>query len=332
MKVAIIGLGNIARTHYHALTGMEGVEVVGLCDINPEKRELFPRHIPFFQDYVEMIQLLRPDCVNICLPHYLHYPVTQQCASMGTNVFVEKPSSLNYQQGLEFEKLEETYGVKIGICYQSRYNATTKQLKKLLASGEYGKITGISAVLHWNRDVQYYKASPWRGNLEQAGGGVLINQAIHTIDLIRCFIGKPCVMISGTVGNIQHFDHVDVEDFAVANLFFPDNIKVLLSASLANHRDEGVNIHVDCETARFQIQGDKLFLLASPINQLIVQNEKVEVGKACYGNSHGAIMADFFSAIQRGGPYINAAQTIENLKIIDGIKKSSEESRAVSLA
>lgn len=331
MKVAIIGLGNISKNHFQAISSLDGVSLVGICDLDHQKRASFPLSIPFFKDYKDMILKVNPDCVHICLPHFLHYEVARECAALGVNIFTEKPFSLNYRQGLDFLKLEEKYNVKIGICFQSRYNFTTIKLKQLLDSGDYGNIIGINAVLNWNRDQLYYSSSPWRGQLATAGGGLLINQGIHTIDLIRYFIGEPCLRVNGKIGNIQHFKNVDVEDFAVFNLFFSNNIKVLFTGSLANFKDEGVEINVACENALFKIKGNRLFLLDASGEHLIAENEENTVGKACYGSSHKLIIKDFYDAILNETYYVNAKDTIENLKIIDAVRQSSLENKIIEL-
>ncbi|MEM5593934.1 Gfo/Idh/MocA family oxidoreductase [Niallia circulans] len=111
------------------------------------------------------------DCVHICLPHYLHYPVTKACVEKGIHVLQEKPLALHTEEGLELLKLEEdNKQVKIAICFQNRLNETVEKLRQIIAENKYGKIVGIKGIVTWARTKSYYDNKPWRGKLDLAGG------------------------------------------------------------------------------------------------------------------------------------------------------------------
>ena len=217
MKAAVIGFGTISGTHMKAIAANDGMELAAICDIKEELKVKVPEGVAFYTDYKQMCQEIKPDVVHICLPHYLHYPVTKDVVEMGFNVFCEKPVALNVEEAEAFAALEEAHPeVKIGICLQNRMNDTTIELKKILDSGEYGEIRGVRGFVPWYRDSSYYEVSPWRGIMQYAGGGCMINQALHTLDLLYYF-GGDISRIHAVVGQTNDLG-IEVEGDIVRGL------------------------------------------------------------------------------------------------------------------
>lgn len=143
-KAAVIGLGDISPIHLAAIAGNPDIELCAVCDIDPEAGQRAPEGVPFYTDYEEMLREAKPDCVHVCLPHYLHYPVSKYFAEHGVNVFCEKPVALNTAQAKEFAALETAHPeVHIGICLQNRLNESVEMLKSIIESGEYGRLSLI---------------------------------------------------------------------------------------------------------------------------------------------------------------------------------------------
>lgn len=153
-----------------------------LCMIDPERQKNFDG-VPFYTDYIKLLEQEKPDCVHLCLPHYLHYTAAREAVLRDVHVFCEKPMALNRREAQDFVRLEEEHPkLQIGICLQNRRNQTVERLKKIIESGSYGCLTGIRGFVPWKRTKAYYDEKPWRKSWEQAGSGVLLNQAIHTLD------------------------------------------------------------------------------------------------------------------------------------------------------
>ena len=189
MKAAIVGFGTISIVHIDAIASNPGMELVAICDINEDLAAKVPEGVKFYTDYKKMAEEVKPDVIHNLLPHYLHYPVTKDLVEMGFNVFCEKPIALNSKEAEQFCQLEKDHPeVKIGVCLQNRMNETTEELKRIIESGEYGKIVGIRGFVPWRRDKAYYDAQPWRGKWKYAGGGSMINQSLHTLDLLYFLI------------------------------------------------------------------------------------------------------------------------------------------------
>ena len=133
LKVAVIGLGTISHIHIPAIKANPNAELVAVCDND----ETLSNSVPganFYSNYEEMLANEDLDCVHICLPHYLHFPVTKACVEKGVHVFLEKPLGLNTEEGLALVKLEEEYkDIKIGVCLQNRNNESFEKLQESLA-------------------------------------------------------------------------------------------------------------------------------------------------------------------------------------------------------
>jgi predicted dehydrogenase len=334
IQAAIIGLGVISKTHIAAIESLNSARLIAACDTDPAKGSLLPAGTAFYTDYEEMFRREKPDVVHICLPHFLHYPAAKKAAEAGFNIFAEKPLAMNGAEAAEYIKLEKTYGVKICLCLQNRLNATSETLRGLLQSGEYGGITGIRGSVAWYRSKEYYEAGPWRGLMAQAGGGCMINQAIHTMDLMQYFAGSPMVSVKGTLGQALNYG-IEVEDTATGRIIFENGAVGLFTASVANYADENVEISVRCEKGELVLRDKKLLLRgAGPGGQgedrILASDSTSFVGKSVYGNSHGRLIDKFYQAIEAGeGWYIHPEEGVPSLLMIDAIRESSRTGKTV---
>jgi predicted dehydrogenase len=320
---AVIGIGVIGKVHIEAIQSMKDATLLAACDIEDTKKAAVPQGVNFYADYREMLEKEKPTVVHICLPHYLHYPVAKYCAERGFNIFAEKPLALNKKEGEEYCTLEKQYGVKICLCLQNRLNNTTEELHRLLRSGDLGKVTGIRGSVAWYRSQEYYEAGPWRGTMAHAGGGCMINQAIHTIDLMQYFTGSPMKSVRGTIGQVLDYG-IEVEDTAVGRIVFANGAVGLFTASLANYTDENVEISVCCEKGEFILRDKKLFSVKKEGQQLIAADSEGFVGKQVYGNSHAKLISQFYAVLAEGGGcYIHPEEGLASLKLIEAIRESS---------
>jgi predicted dehydrogenase len=326
---AVIGLGVIGKVHIEAIQSLKNARLVAACDTDGAKKSAVPQGIPFYTDYKEMLEKEKPGVVHICLPHYLHYPVAKYCAEKGFNVFAEKPLALNAKEGEEYCGLEKQYNVKICLCLQNRLNATTETLHKLLRSGDYGRVTGIRGSVAWFRSREYYEEGPWRGIMAQAGGGCMINQAIHTMDLMQYFVGSPLKSVKGTTSQMLDYG-VEVEDTAAGHIVFENGAVGLFTASVANYTDENVEIRVRCEKGEFLLRDKKLFRITDDGQELITSESAAFSGKAVYGNSHVKLIDQFYTVLEGGeGRYIHPEEGMPSLKMIDAIRESGRTGRTV---
>lgn len=322
-RAAVIGLGDISSIHLGAIAANKQIQLCAVCDIDPSAGERAPQGVPFYTDYKEMIQKENPDCVHICLPHYLHYPVAKDAVEMGVNVFCEKPVALNQAQAAEYVQLEREHPeLQIGICLQNRLNETTEALKELIDSGEYGKVTGIRGMVPWARPREYYEVKPWRGKWKTAGGGCMINQSVHTLDLLY-FLAGPVHRLKASVSQVLDYG-IEVEDTVTASLEFENGAHGLFYATNANFKNESVELSVDLETASFRMRDNILYRVSEDGKETkIVEDRKMPGSKFYYGSSHEKLIRRFYESLETGnGNYIHVSDAEMSIRLIDAIQNS----------
>lgn len=323
-KAAVIGLGTVAPIHLDAISKNPNITLVGVCDNQKIRQNTVPEGIPFFTDYREMIRVTTPDVVHICLPHYLHLPVTTDVVNMGVSVFCEKPLALDVQEAQQLVELENSKPeLHIGICLQNRVNETVEKLKSLIDSGEYGAITGVKGIVLWHRSKDYYDAKPWRGCWDTAGGGCMINQSIHTLDLLY-FLGGEITKVKAAMSQLLDYG-IEVEDTVAASLNYANGAKGLFMGTVANYKDESVQLSVGLESADFAIIDNVLYRIHDDgSREKLAQDTRMPGTKFYYGASHGKLINRFYAALeQKTNDYLSAKDGLMSLRLIDAIKKSA---------
>jgi UDP-N-acetyl-2-amino-2-deoxyglucuronate dehydrogenase len=331
LKVAVIGLGDISKIHIPAIQENPNVELVAVCDLNESLKDTAPG-VNFYTDFHEMLEKEALDCVHNCLPHYLHYPVTKACVEKGVHVFQEKPLGLNTEEGQALVKLEEDHkDVKIGVCLQNRYNESFESLNEIISSGEYGNILGVKGLVAWFRAKTYYDVKPWRGQMEYAGGGVMINQALHTLDLMQ-LVGGKIESIRGSFDQLLDYG-IEVEDTATAHIHFKNGAKGLFFATNANAVNSSVELQVIFEKGKFTIKDSILTRVTEEGKKVeLVEDAKLPGSKFYYGASHAKIINQFYQCIiQDTQEYVHAKDALVSIEMIDAIRKSSETKQAVKM-
>lgn len=322
-RAAVIGLGDISSIHIGAIAANDQIQLCAVCDIDPAARERAPQDVPFYTDYKEMIRKEKPDCVHICLPHYLHYPVAKDAVEMGVHVFCEKPVALNQAQAAEYVQLEKDHPeLQIGICLQNRLNETTEKLKELIESGKYGKVTGIRGVVPWARPKEYYEVKPWRGKWKTAGGGCMINQSVHTLDLLY-YLAGPVRRLKASVSQVLDYG-IEVEDTVTVSLEFENGAHGLFYATNANYKNESVELSVELEKAFFRMRDNILYRVSEDGKEtMVVEDRKMPGSKFYYGSSHEKLIRMFYESLETGsGCYIHVSDAEMSIKLIDAIQNS----------
>ena len=199
------------------------------------------------------------DVVHLLTPHHVRSEIIEKLVKAGIHVLTEKPVGMNLSEGKKVEAIAKRYpDIKIGVVYQNRFNKTTLRLRELIEQGVIGDIFAIRGHLAWDRDVDYYHDGPWRGERKTAGGGVLINQAIHTIDLIQ-LLGGDVAEIDSTMHRFRH-KHLDIEDTANVFIRFANGIEGSFYATIAHKNNSPVELEITGSKGRLLIQNYALWL------------------------------------------------------------------------
>lgn len=300
MKIGIIGIGQISKNHIQAIKEI-GHEIVALCDIERNRCEAacetFGLSAAIYTDYVKMLDEAALDAVHICTPHHLHTPMCCEALKRSIHVLCEKPLAISQEQLDTLGSAVAASSATIGVCHQNRYNAPVAYAKKLLADDE---ITAAAGSLLWARGKKYYDSGEWRGRWDTEGGGVMINQALHTLDLLQWFCGYP-TSVKAHVANDSLEGIIEVEDTAHARFTLPNGSNFIIDATNAAAANFPVNIMLHTKQHSVLISGTKTVLVDG---ELVPTTEaQAAVGKAEWGTGHFMLIRDFYDCIANNRPF-----------------------------
>jgi len=341
VKFGVVGLKGIGRTHIEGITSTEEAELLAVADINEEEgRTVSSKYgAKWYRDYERMLELEELDAVTICTPHFLHYPMAMKALNHGKHVLVEKPMAITVREADNMIDNARKKGLKLGVVFQHRTNPVNQEIKRLIETGEIGPIYRVCMEVCGFRTQLYYDRDKWRGKWITEGGGALINQTIHHIDLLQWFAGKPA-KLQGQISTMYH--DVEVEDIASATILFKNGAHGVLQVSIID----------TIRTTRFEICGEKgkilsedeetkLAILEKDLKEYISEDavwgtrpefqwREIEPRSKTKGG-HGAIIKDFAQAIlEDREPLINGEDGRTSLEIVNAIILSSFEEKAVS--
>ena len=331
MKTAVIGLGAIFETHLAAIKHGGFTNLCAVCDVKEEKlsaalEKINDENVKAYTDYKEMIDTEKPDVVHICTPHYLHRDMAVYALERGCDVYLEKPAAMNAPQAREIAEASEKCGKKVCVSFQNRVIPTNAMAKEIVDSGKYGKLRGIRAEMTWSRGGAYYTESGWRGTWEKEGGGVLMNQSIHTLDLMYYLAGKVKDM-EGSVAIRRNKGVIEVEDTAEATIWFESGAEGIFYATNCNFRDSSVQIELFFEGATLLLYRDALYLVNGNDLEKLTDNRDYSgtEGKACWGNGHTMMMKRFYDALcGKDEWFCDINEAIPVLEMIDKIYTTSK--------
>lgn len=334
-QVAVIGCGAISRVHISSLMQMENVEIVAVCDIKPERADAAAEKTgaKAYTDWNEVVALENIDVVHVCLPHYLHAPVTVAALGNGKHVLTEKPMATTTEDAKAMIAASEKEGAgTLGVIFQNRYNPAVQKALSIVRSGEMGAFKGARAEVSWNRGRGYYVNSGWRGSKLMEGAGTLINQAIHTLDLLS-YLGGPIAKVRGAVFTGLLDNDIEVEDNAMGVAIYEGGQRAIIHTTNNYVADAPVELELQMENGVLKLYGPNLFKVEKDSFILLERGEHGAVaGKAYWGSSHGIQIADYYEALAKGEKYwIDGRSGFPALALVRAIIQSSEEGRWVEL-
>lgn len=227
----IIGAGAIGPFHAEAITKLPNTQIVGVCDkVETRAKDLAEKYNVGMActDYRKLFERGDIDVVNICLPPFLNKEITLAAAEAGKHVIVEKPIALNLTQADSMIAACRKAKVRLGVIFHGRFTDNVQRIRKTIDAGKLGKLFMGSAYVKWFRTEEYYESGAWRKTWAEQGGGALMNQAIHSIDLLQWFMG-PVNSLYGYIDTLAH--RVEVEDIAVAALRFKNGALGVIEGS-----------------------------------------------------------------------------------------------------
>jgi len=277
LKTGLVGCGKVGHLHAKALSRLPESRFVAACDSDFQRAQQFAAeyNVRAYCDVEEMIAHSELESLNVCTPHPLHAEPAVNAAQAGVHVLIEKPLASSLEDCDAILDAAKKSGVKIGTVCQRRFYAPCQRIRRAIDEGKIGRpVLGSVAMYGW-RDQAYYKSDPWRGTWKGEGGGVLVNQAPHQLDLLQWYMG-PIDELFGFWDNLNH-PYIEVEDTAIALLRFKNGALGNIAVSNAQnpalygkvyvHGSNGASVGVQTDGGAMFIAGMST-ITEPPINDL----------------------------------------------------------------
>jgi len=342
IRVGIIGCGKIAVTHSGALKQIPEADFTACCDVDLNRAQAMAAEhgVPHaFGSLDDLFAAKVVDAVLVCTPHPVHELAVVTAARAGVHVLCEKPIAITLGEADRMIAACDEAGVKFGVIFQRRFWPSAQRIRAAIDDGKLGNLTlGECTVRIW-RGPEYFGADPWRGKWATEGGGVLMNQAVHSIDHLQWFMGD-ATEVFGKIRTLRHGDYIDVEDTAVATISFANGAVGVLQATstfqpafgfrVAVHGDKGAAVDY-WERNEGELGINALWTVPGeehmPAEWLAEDDNKT--GFPLY---HQLQIREFVQALQAGrDPAVTGREARKSLEIILAIYESSHSGLAVKL-
>lgn len=340
----IIGCGMISEFHARAIADVRGAKLIGCYDQVPAAQERFAaKHgCRAYDSLRAMWKDSQVEAVTISTPSGAHLEPALAAARAGRHVIVEKPLEITLGRCDRITKACRDNEVKLATVFQSRFHQAPQQVKRAIEQGRFGTLTIGDAYVKWWRSQAYYDSGAWRGTWSLDGGGALMNQAIHSVDLLTWLMG-PVAEVTAHTATLAH-KRIEVEDVAVATLRFANGALGVIEASTAIHPGylKRFEIHGTAGTAIIEEEDIRTWEFAKRRRGdaaiLRAMQDKQSTGggasdPAAIGHhGHAAQFKDFVAAISKDrSPAVDGPEARRSVEIITAIYKSAETGRAVAL-
>ncbi len=340
----IIGCGMISRFHARAVADLKGAKVAACFDSFTSAADKFGAEIGcrVYHDLDEMLADQAVDVVTICTPSGVHMEPAVAAAKAGKHIIVEKPLDITLKRCDAMIAAAKQAGVVLSTIFPSRFHESSRLLKAAIDKGRFGKLTMGDAYVKWFRTQEYYDSGAWRGTWALDGGGALMNQAVHSVDLLLWFMG-PAVEVSAYTATLAH-ERIEVEDVAVATVKFASGALGVIEASTATWPGELKRIEISGNAGNAVLREEDLavwkFVREAKADEAIRQKmaSRTHTGggaadpKAIGHHGHTLQFQDVLSAIKRGKqPLVDGPEGRRAVELILAIYKSSESGRPVKL-
>jgi UDP-N-acetyl-2-amino-2-deoxyglucuronate dehydrogenase len=354
IRTALVGCGKVASIHASALASLPEAEFVAACDVSAERAEQFAskHRVRPITDLATMLKAAAPEAIIIGTPHPLHAAAAITAAEAGVHVLVEKPLAANLADCDAMLAAARKSGITLGAISQRRFYEPVQRMKRAIDEGKIGApALGVFIQYSW-RDAAYYTSDPWRGRWDTEGGGVLVNQSPHQLDILLWLMG-PAAEVSGYWSNLNH-PTVEVDDTAVASIRFKNGGLGSIITSLSQkpgiytkvhiHGASGASVGVETDRGATFIAGVSQ-IAEPPLTDLwTIPGEEQLLGafraedRAAFTrvnateHYHALQIRDFLHAIRDGRPPLVTGEAGRAVvELFSAIYQSSREKRAIAL-
>jgi UDP-N-acetyl-2-amino-2-deoxyglucuronate dehydrogenase len=336
MNFAIVGCGHIAKKHAEAIERIEGAKLVAVCDKVPQAMDEYVKKYGArsYENLMDMLSDPSIDVVNICTPSGLHASIAVEAAKAKKHVIVEKPIALTLEDANLIINTCKENNVKLAVVHPNRFRPVVQELKKLMDEGRFGKLSHANATVRWNRNQAYYDQASWRGT-KALDGGVLMNQAIHNIDLLIWLMGDVEEVYSMSATRLRKIEAEDVSTGVVR--FKSGALGVVEAASTIYPKNLEESLSIFGETGTAVIGGTTATLFThlaieslddEETNAIIEKVKSNPLGKP----GHQCIIEDMIHAIQEDRePIVNGEDGRRALRFVLAFYESAEKKQRVMI-
>lgn len=351
-NIAILGCGKVAHLHAKAIQNLPNARLAGVWSrsINTAKNFADQYKVPFYTEIEKLVKEQEIDLAIVCTPHPFHLEPVLKAASAGANILVEKPLASTLEDSDKIIEACKNAGVKLGVISQRRWYEPVKRVKEAIDAGKIGKpVFGTINMLGW-RDKNYYDSDEWRGTWKMEGGGVLVNQAPHQLDLFLWFMGE-IDEVFGLWKNLNH-PYIEVEDTAVAivkfksgaigNIIVSNSQKPGIYGKVHVHGENGASVGVQTDGGAMFIAGMS-GILEPPVNDIwsVPGEEKMleqwKVEDSAHFNKIDPMVfymerqiEDFLNAIQNNTqPLVSGEDGRRTVELFTAIYRSTRDNKPV---
>jgi predicted dehydrogenase len=331
MRIGLIGGGNISATHAQAASAISGVEIVAIYGENQHKVDRLSREhgARAYADLGAFLSCRPMDMVIIGSPSGLHAEQGMLAAQQGLHVLVEKPIAISSEQSAALIAACEKAKVKLGVIFQDRFKPEIRRLRKLIREGTLGRILLADARMKWYRPPDYYSQSRWRGTWRLDGGGALINQGSHTVDLLLWLLGDVS-RVQAKTATLLH--SIETEDTALALLEFTGGALATLLATTAAYPGYSRRIEITGTEGTVILENDVIVAadLRAPSVTLSKSNEAQNRNPSpsspviSDARGHQSAIEDFIRAVEQNAlPECDGKEAERGLALIEEIYRAS---------
>jgi UDP-N-acetyl-2-amino-2-deoxyglucuronate dehydrogenase len=335
INFAIVGMGHIAKKHIEAIEKIDDANLYAICDTNPVRLEEVDVEVKKYTDLEAMLEE-NPEIhvVNICVPSGLHARLTKVVAEHNRHIIVEKPMALKLTEAESMIKDAEKNRVKLAVVHPSRFRPAIQAMKEKMDAGSFGTLSHANATVRWNRNQVYYDQADWRGTKE-FDGGVLMNQAIHDLDLMLWLMGPVKSVQAMAATRVRK---IETEDVAAAVVQFRNGaLGVIEAATTIYPKNLEESLAIFGETGSAKVSGKTANIIETWDFEDTTEEESKTIVKRVeedpFGKpGHQCIIEDMMKAINEGrNPVVTGEDGLAPVKLILAILESAETGKKVVL-
>lgn len=337
---AVLGLG-IGFAHADAAYDYEKCDLVAVCDIKREKLDEAAakyERVKLYDNFDELILDKEVDIISICLPSGMHSEYAVRAMEAGKHVLVEKPVDITVEAALMIDECARRTGMKVGVIHQNRNNAVMKPMKDAIDSGRLGRLVLGTFAVKWYREQHYYD-NGWHGTWDMDGGGSLMNQAVHTVDLMQWLMGD-VESVSSSMGIYEH--NIETEDLTASVVKFKNGALATFVSTTCAYPGISTEICVYGTGGSIEADADMLkrWKLIDSWDEAEEEAEMIEAYGG--GNSdaadpnavfgHKSMICDMVDAvIEDRAPQISVLEAVKSVRIVNAIYESAKSGKTIFL-